>query len=221
MGVLSDARPASTLTKILMNKLVLPLWLAKSATCIKTAVVNATAAIERTLSVVQSTAASGISSLFTEGLTALRQMIKPVVHTTVLAGVILASSSGPPAMAQPAKDVGEIAPRPDSAQVESALSTLQSVQAEIPKHCANLAAQADPLSSAISAYKADPSAENVLGLLRQEAVIAGVGSTGCDKIAVEASRAAAICKDLAASCASDAAALLPDIEGAKARTDAF
>ena len=201
--------------------------MSSTATFITAAALEAAAAIERTLSAVQTTAAHGLSTLVAQGLARMPQtvllVVKPVVCavTVTVAGAVLLAGSVGAGLAQSAREVGEIAPRPDSGQVESALSALKTVQAEIPKRCANLAAQADPLSGAISAYRADPSPENAIRLLRQEAVIASVGSADCEKIGVEAGRAAGVCKDLAASCASDAAALLPDLERSTARLGEF
>jgi len=108
-------------------------------------------------------------------------------------------------------EIGEITGR-EQVQSDQSIVTLNTVQSRISKALANIASQGPALSEAIDAYRSNPSPENALRLLEQEAKIANVGSSQADSIASEAARAADAAAKLANQSAADAKALLPGLE---------
>ena len=117
-------------------------------------------------------------------------------------------------------EVGEIAPRTAPRTTEGALMVLRNARDSVQKRLANISAQAEPLASAISAYKTDPTAETALALLQREAVVAGVGVKEAAAISEEATAVARACSGLAAQCLAQAQSLRPGLEKAeRARAD--
>jgi hypothetical protein len=111
------------------------------------------------------------------------------------------------ALAGSRDQVGEIISRPAVRSPETALTAIQKSRDAVKERLGAIAAQADPLAEAVSAYKKDPNPRTAIALLHREAVVAGIGATESEKIAVEADAVARTCGDLAAQCALQAQAL--------------
>ena len=133
---------------------------------------------------------------------------------------VLAALAMPAIRANAQSQIGEIAPRSSSHSTEGALSVLRNARDSIQKRLANISAQADPLASAISGYKSEPTAETALKLLQREAVVAGVGVKEAAAISSEATTVARACSGLSAQCFAQAQSLRPGMEKVeRARAD--
>lgn len=114
------------------------------------------------------------------------------------------------AMAKARDQVGDMVSRPAMHTTENALTAIQQARDSVKHRLGAIAAQADPLAGALAAYKKEPSPRTAIELLQREAVVAGIGASESEKIALEADSVAKTCADLAAQCAQQAAALAPD-----------
>ncbi len=96
--------------------------------------------------------------------------------------------------------VSDLVSTPAPRSTETALNAIQRSREKVQKRLAAIAAQADPLAEAVAAYKRDPSAGSAMELLHREAVVAGIGATESEKIAIEAESVARTCAELATQC---------------------
>jgi hypothetical protein len=124
----------------------------------------------------------------------------------LMAGTVVAPAALPRARDQ----VGEIVSRPAPASTETALTAIQRSKDSVKQRLSAIAAQADPLAEAVAAYRKNPSAQTAIQLLHREAVVAGIGASESEKIAVEADSVAKTCAELAAQCARQVEALGAD-----------
>ena len=119
-----------------------------------------------------------------------------------------------------AQEVGELVSRPAPQGTEAAISVLQNARNSVQKRLANIAAQADPLAESVAAYRANPTPETALALLKREAVVAGVGARESEVISAEAATVAKACAGLAAQTQAAAEMLRPGLDkAARARTE--
>ena len=125
---------------------------------------------------------------------------------------VVAALTLPGIRARAQTEIGEIAPRMSPPSVEGALTVLRNARDCVQKRLANISAQAEPLASAISSYKSEPTAESALKLLQREAVVAGVGVKESAAISAEAATVARACNGLSAQCLAQVQSLRPGMD---------
>jgi hypothetical protein len=146
---------------------------------------------------------------------------RPELWKVLCLGIMAGSAAlTPTAFARGAEQVGEIVSRPAPRSTETALTAIHKSREAVKERLAAIAAQADPLTAAVAAYKKGPNPQTAIALLHREAVVAGIGATESEKIALEADAVAKTCGDLAGQCAFQAQALGGDsAKAARAESD--
>ena len=171
---------------------------------------------EPNLGLVQPMEKSKVKRLHMRTMASRSWLLQLLAAIGVIGSTVVASAALPRARDQ----VGEIISRAPAKSEQTALSAIQQARDNVKQRLAAIAAQADPLADAVVAYKKDPNPQTAIQLLHREAVVAGIGATESEKIALEADGVARTCADLAAQCAMQAEALGGDsAKAARARSE--
>jgi hypothetical protein len=145
------------------------------------------------------------------------RLFQPMIGSAFLLACTGLAAAGP--LRWP-EQVGEVISRPTAPAPETALTSIQRSRDAVKQRLANIAAQADPLADALAAYKREPNPRTAVQLLHREAVVAGIGATESEKIALEADAVAKTCGELAAQCAQQGELLGPgSAKAARARSE--